>query len=140
MSEEPAEARRARGQALVDLTREDLELFGADELQDRILMLEAEIARGARNLLIFGGTPHAMRHAFEEESVADLIVQRKGLRAGLACRAARWFSQHGSRLGKTNFLAEVLSNSGLRWAESPALARQQHASVPAVVAGSQRAA
>ncbi len=45
MSEEPAEARRARGQALVDLTREDLELFGADELQDRILMLETEIAR-----------------------------------------------------------------------------------------------
>ena len=45
MSEEPAEARRARGQALVDVTREDLELFGADELQDRILMLEAEIAR-----------------------------------------------------------------------------------------------
>ena len=45
MSEEPAEARRLRGQALLELTREDLELFGADELQDRILMLEAEIAR-----------------------------------------------------------------------------------------------
>ena len=50
MSEEPAEARRARGQALVDLTREDLELFGADELQDRILMLEAEIARAKSQL------------------------------------------------------------------------------------------
>lgn len=50
MSEEPAEARRARGQALVDLTREDLELFGANELQDRILMLEAEIARAKSQL------------------------------------------------------------------------------------------
>ncbi len=45
MAEEPAEARRARGQALVDVTREDLELFGADELQERIEMLEGEIAR-----------------------------------------------------------------------------------------------
>ena len=45
MAEEPAEARRARGQALIDVTREDLELFGADELRERIALLEAEIAR-----------------------------------------------------------------------------------------------
>lgn len=45
MAEEPAEARRARGQALLDVTREDLELFGADELLERIAMLEGEIAR-----------------------------------------------------------------------------------------------
>ena len=45
MAEEPAEARRQRGQSLVDLAREDLELFGADELQERIDALEAEIAR-----------------------------------------------------------------------------------------------
>ena len=50
MSEEPAEARRQRGQALMELTREDLELFGADELQDRILILEAEIARAKSQL------------------------------------------------------------------------------------------
>jgi uncharacterized small protein (DUF1192 family) len=45
MTEEPAEARRARGQALVDVTREDLELFGAGELEERIALLEGEIAR-----------------------------------------------------------------------------------------------
>jgi uncharacterized small protein (DUF1192 family) len=45
MAEEPAEARRARGQALLDVTREDLELFGTDELQERIALLEAEIVR-----------------------------------------------------------------------------------------------
>jgi uncharacterized small protein (DUF1192 family) len=45
MAEEPAEARRARGQALVDVTREELDLFGVDELNDRIAMLEGEIAR-----------------------------------------------------------------------------------------------
>ncbi len=45
MAEEPAEARRARGQALLDVSREDLELYGADELLERIEMLEAEIAR-----------------------------------------------------------------------------------------------
>ncbi len=45
MAEEPAEARRARGQALLDLSREDLELFGIDELEERIGVLEAEITR-----------------------------------------------------------------------------------------------
>src|SRR5271165_2565441 len=36
MAEEPAEPRRARGQALLDVTKEDLELFGTDELEQRI--------------------------------------------------------------------------------------------------------
>jgi len=45
MSEEPVEPRRRRGQALEELLREDLELFGTDELGDRIALLEAEIAR-----------------------------------------------------------------------------------------------
>jgi uncharacterized small protein (DUF1192 family) len=45
MAEEPAEARRARGQDLLDVTREDLELFGTDELEERIALLEGEIAR-----------------------------------------------------------------------------------------------
>lgn len=105
----------------------------------RSFLLEAEIAGGARNLLIFGGTPHSMRHAFEEEAVADLIVQRKGLRAGFTCRAARWFSRQGGRFGKTNFLAELLSNPTLRWAETPAFAAPR-TSMPAAVARSQRAA
>ncbi|HEY7901429.1 MAG TPA: DUF1192 domain-containing protein [Caulobacteraceae bacterium] len=45
MTDEPAEVRRARGQALIDLAREDLELFGVEELSDRIALLEMEIAR-----------------------------------------------------------------------------------------------
>ena len=34
-----------RGQALLDVTREDLELFGASELEERIALLEGEVAR-----------------------------------------------------------------------------------------------
>ena len=45
MAEEPAEARRVRGQALLDVTREDLELFGTGELEERIALLEDEIVR-----------------------------------------------------------------------------------------------
>jgi uncharacterized small protein (DUF1192 family) len=45
MSEEPAEARRIRGQSLIDLSREDLDLHGLEELQERIALLEAEIVR-----------------------------------------------------------------------------------------------
>ncbi len=45
MLEEAVEPRRARGQALVDLAREDLELYGVEELQERIALLNAEIGR-----------------------------------------------------------------------------------------------
>ena len=45
MTEEPAEARRQRGANLVDLTREDLDLWGVEELNERIELLSAEIER-----------------------------------------------------------------------------------------------
>jgi len=43
--EEPAEVRIARGQRLVEAMREDLELYGVTELEERIEVLQAEIAR-----------------------------------------------------------------------------------------------
>ncbi|HEY1562012.1 MAG TPA: DUF1192 domain-containing protein [Caulobacteraceae bacterium] len=45
MSDEPAEVRRQRGAALKELTAEDLELWGAEELTERIEILAAEIER-----------------------------------------------------------------------------------------------
>jgi uncharacterized small protein (DUF1192 family) len=43
--EEPAETRVGRGQGLAEAIREDLELYGVSELNERIEILEAEIAR-----------------------------------------------------------------------------------------------
>jgi uncharacterized small protein (DUF1192 family) len=45
MLDEPAEPRRGRGFALVDLAKEDLELYGVEELEDRIEQLQAEVLR-----------------------------------------------------------------------------------------------
>ncbi len=45
MIEEPADARRQRGQSLIDLAREDLDLYGVEELGERIDGLQAEIDR-----------------------------------------------------------------------------------------------
>ncbi len=45
MLEEPAEPRRGRGLALIDLAKEDLELYGVEELEDRIEQLQAEVFR-----------------------------------------------------------------------------------------------
>ncbi|MDR3509276.1 MAG: DUF1192 family protein [Caulobacteraceae bacterium] len=45
MIEEPAPPRRGRGQILADLAREDLDLYAVEELDERIGLLEAEIAR-----------------------------------------------------------------------------------------------
>lgn len=43
--EEPAEVRVGRGQRLTEAVREDLELYGVVELEERIDILRAEIAR-----------------------------------------------------------------------------------------------
>ena len=43
--EEPAEVRIGRGQRLLEAVREDLDLFGVAELEERIEVLQSEIAR-----------------------------------------------------------------------------------------------
>jgi uncharacterized small protein (DUF1192 family) len=43
--DEPATARVGRGQRLTEAIREDLELYGVGELQERIQILEEEVAR-----------------------------------------------------------------------------------------------
>ena len=43
--DEPAEVRVQRGQRLLEAVREDLELFGFAELEERIDILNSEIAR-----------------------------------------------------------------------------------------------
>ncbi|MFZ3007838.1 MAG: DUF1192 domain-containing protein [Phenylobacterium sp.] len=43
--EEPAEVRIGRGQRLTEAVREDLELYGVAELEERIETLQGEIAR-----------------------------------------------------------------------------------------------
>jgi len=43
--EEPAEVRLGRGQRLAEAVREDLELFGVVELEERLQTLRTEIAR-----------------------------------------------------------------------------------------------
>jgi uncharacterized small protein (DUF1192 family) len=43
--DEPAETRVGRGQRLAEAIKEDLELYGVAELEERIAVLEAEIAR-----------------------------------------------------------------------------------------------
>ena len=43
--DEPAEVRVGRGQRLLEAVKEDLDLFGVAELEERIDVLQAEIAR-----------------------------------------------------------------------------------------------
>ena len=45
MMEEEARPRRGRGQALIDIAREDLDLYAVEDLEERIALLEGEIAR-----------------------------------------------------------------------------------------------
>jgi len=43
--DEPADTRVLRGQRLAEAVREDLELYGVAELEERIAVLETEITR-----------------------------------------------------------------------------------------------
>jgi uncharacterized small protein (DUF1192 family) len=43
--DEPAEVRIGRGQRLLEAVREDLDLFGTEELEERVDILRGEIAR-----------------------------------------------------------------------------------------------
>ena len=54
--DEPAEARVGRGQRLVEAMTEDLDLFGTEELAERIALLEAEIARVEAKLATKGAS------------------------------------------------------------------------------------
>lgn len=45
MFDEETAPRRARGAALGELAREDLEIYGVEELEERIAYLQAEIGR-----------------------------------------------------------------------------------------------
>lgn len=45
MAEEDVEVRRPRGWALVEIAREDLEIYGSSDLEERIEALQAEIDR-----------------------------------------------------------------------------------------------
>jgi uncharacterized small protein (DUF1192 family) len=45
MLEDPAPPRRSRGQTLIDVTREDLDLYAVEELSERIELLRGEIDR-----------------------------------------------------------------------------------------------
>jgi len=66
MLEEAVEPRRGRGQALIDLTHEDLDLYGVEELKERIEYLSAEIGR----------TQAQLEHKQAGRAAADAFFKR----------------------------------------------------------------
>ncbi len=81
----------------------------------RSYFMEHEIARGADRLMLYGGTPHTMRSAFETQPVADLVVRRKSVRALALCAASRLVAGPNRLAPRGNFLAAALHDKELRW-------------------------
>lgn len=90
----------------------------------RSFFLEYEAARGTRRLLMYGGTPHSIRHSFERESIADVLICRPSLRAKLLRLLARTVASPHGLTGRINFLAQALSELPLRSCE-PMTKRQR---------------
>lgn len=74
----------------------------------RSFLLEHEVQRGASRLLMYGGTPHSMRHSFQEEIIGDVVVSRPSLRAGILRLLARTVSSPRGLIGRSNYLAQTL--------------------------------
>lgn len=81
----------------------------------RSFLLEHEIGRGAKKLLIYGGTSHPMSRAFKQDAVVDLLVQRGGVQAAALRWAARFVATPGGVTGKGNLLAGLLRDRNLAW-------------------------
>lgn len=81
----------------------------------RHFLLEHEVACGAQELLIHGGTPHSMHHSFEAQPIADLLVRRKGLHASMLRGVAHLFARPQGWLARNNFFASSLLDKKLEW-------------------------
>jgi hypothetical protein len=81
----------------------------------RSFLLENEVERGAERLVFYGGTTHSMSNAFEHESVRDVIVRRRSLRARLLYGLSRLVATSRSITGRINFLAACLRGEDLQW-------------------------
>ena len=80
----------------------------------RSFFLEDEAARGTKQVLMFGGTPHSMRHAFQPNVIADLIMKRPGARAALERGAAKTLFRVWGWM-RPSFVAEALCSAGWQW-------------------------
>ena len=105
----------------------------------RSFFLEDEIKRGSKRLLIYGGTPHPMRHAFAPDTVSDLVIRQPGLRATVLCHLSRLFSSAESVSGRCNFLASTLRDKSLDWNPGQRAVARKSPALPKV-APSRRAA
>jgi hypothetical protein len=81
----------------------------------RSYFLESEVARGTKSLTFYGGTPHSMQHAFLKEKATDLMMRRRSWQVSVLLATARVVGAVQQRLGRINFVVEVLCNSHLRW-------------------------
>ena len=81
----------------------------------RSFLIEHEIACGAAELQFYGGTPHPIQQAFLNATVEDLLLRRRGLSAGLLAATLPLLRSRFSPVGRSNFLAGMLSDPRVRW-------------------------
>jgi hypothetical protein len=94
----------------------------------RSFFIEHEIARGARTLTFYGGTPHSMQHSFVQDQAVDLVLRRDTLRASLLVLLVRVIARVQSWLGPVNFVAETLRDATLHWEPGVPNFMAEHAS------------
>jgi hypothetical protein len=81
----------------------------------RSYFLENEIARGARTVSFYGGTPHSMQNSFMQEEVTDLMVRRRTWQAAVLVGLSRMVGRLQRWTGRVNFVVEALCDRSLVW-------------------------
>jgi hypothetical protein len=64
-----------------------------------------------------------MQHAFVQERATDLVVRRRGWQAASLMAMARILGTVQGKLGRKNFLIELLCDRNLRWRPPQNMAR-----------------
>lgn len=97
-----------RSEILWQLNRGGLSTYSLGTVM-RSYFIEHEIGRGSRRLYIEGGTPHPIKFSFTPETLTDLVVVRRTLRARAMQRMARLY------IKPDNELSQMLGAEALDW-------------------------
>ncbi len=81
----------------------------------RSFFIENEIERGAREVIIYGGTTHSMGNSFLREQVTDLMVSRCAWKAALLRKVCRIYCATEPLTGTPNFLARAFASDDVDW-------------------------
>jgi hypothetical protein len=103
----------------------------------RSYFLEHEVGLGAKTLVYYGGTPHAIGNSFVRAEVTDLVVRRRSWGAAALQQVAQWITSPRFFVRINSLLAQAIGGKDLEWhaADATVLEQEPTAEIEALKRG-----